>query len=157
MTNGSDIAELLRLRRVMIPLTLKQLAEASGVSVSHLGRIERGGRSPSARTLNKIAKPLGFAQGELLNLAGYLPAEPSAAVKTPSVEHLDPYVAAVLSREPVDIQRAVIGIFTILKSVAKEYQSNEFADYVHRKYPEVAEDTITMIKDVLEHPPNCRK
>jgi len=32
---------------------------------------------------------------------------------------LDPYVARVLSQEPIDVQRAVIGILTILKSIAK--------------------------------------
>ena len=32
---------------------------------------------------------------------------------------LDPYVARVLAQEPVEVQRAVIGILTILKSLAK--------------------------------------
>ncbi len=32
---------------------------------------------------------------------------------------LDPYVARVLSQEPIDIQRSIIGILIILKSIAK--------------------------------------
>jgi hypothetical protein len=34
-------------------------------------------------------------------------------------ERLDPYVARVLAQEPVEIQRTIIGILAILKSVAK--------------------------------------
>jgi len=43
------------------------------------------------------------------------------AEKTPPYgsDRLDPYVARVLAQEPVEIQRAVIGILTILKSIAK--------------------------------------
>jgi len=94
----------------------------SGVSSSHLGRIERGERFPSARILRKIAKPLGFEEDELFTLAGYLSPQPSGiAERNPSYgsERVDPYVASVLAREPVDVQRAVIGILTILKSIAK--------------------------------------
>jgi len=34
-------------------------------------------------------------------------------------ERLDPYVGRVLAQEPVELQRAVIGILTMLKSIAK--------------------------------------
>jgi len=34
------------------------------------------------------------------------------------------------------------------------YQCNVgFAEYAHRKYPEINEDIITMIEDLMEHPP----
>ena len=94
----------------------------SGVSSSHLGRIERGERFPSAHILQKIAKPLGFGEDELFTLAGYLSPQPRGiAERNPDYSggQLDPYVASVLAREPVDVQRAVIGILTILKSIAK--------------------------------------
>jgi transcriptional regulator with XRE-family HTH domain len=136
----------------MVPLTLKELATTSGVSSSHLGRIERGERFPSARILRKIAKPLGASESELFTLAGYLPPQPATGAERPTVGQLDPYVASVLSQEPVEIQRAVITVLTILKSMAKTNDSNiGFAEYVRRKYPEVDEDTITMIEDILEH------
>ncbi|GAI09680.1 unnamed protein product, partial [marine sediment metagenome] len=32
---------------------------------------------------------------------------------------LDPYVGRILSQEPVEVQRTVIGILSILKSIAK--------------------------------------
>lgn len=103
-------------------MTLQELAAASGVSASHLGRIERGERFPSAHILQRIAKPLNFGEDELFTLAGYLsPQNAKIAEKSSPYgsDRLDPYVARVLAQEPVEIQRAVIGILTILKSLAK--------------------------------------
>ncbi len=114
--------EILRQRRAMIPLTLQELSSMSGVSPSHLGRIERGGRFPSARILRNIAKPLGFDEDELFALAGYLsPRSPSIAEGHSEYfgGQLDPYVARVLAQEPIEVQRSIIGILTILKSIAK--------------------------------------
>jgi len=103
----------------MVPLTLQQLAHASGISPSYLGRIERGERFPSGHMLRKMAQPLGSEETELLTLAGYLSPHPSTGAERRSVEKLDPYVAAMLSQEPVEIQRAAVAILTILKSMAK--------------------------------------
>jgi len=92
----------------------------SGVSSSHLGRIERGERFPSAHILRKIAKPLGFEEDKLFRLAGYLSPQPSTTVESETqLGRLDPYVAAVLSQEPVETQRAVITLLTVLKSMAR--------------------------------------
>ena len=105
----------------MMSLTLQELAARSGVSASHLGRIERGERYPSARILRRVAQPLGFEENELFTLAGYLSGRgPSVGEESPpySGRRVDPYVATVLSREPVNIQRAVVGILTILRSIA---------------------------------------
>jgi len=99
-------------------LTLGQLSEISGVSPSYLGRIERGERFPSARILRKIAKPLGFDESELFVLADYLSPQSPATVGGSSHERLDPYVARVLAAEPVEIQRTVIAILSIFKSIA---------------------------------------
>ncbi len=120
--NRKNLGEIIRQKRVIIPLTLQQLTAMSGVSASHLGRIEKGERFPSASILRKIAQPLGFDEDELFILAGYLsPQPPSIAEKNPEYSggRLDPYVARVLAQEPVDVQRAVIGILTILKSIAR--------------------------------------
>ena len=121
-TKRSGLGEILRQQRVMMSLTLGELAERSTVSASHLGRIERGERFPSARILRRLAGPLGFDENELFTLADYLtPAQPGVAEDGPSYldnRRLDPYVARMLSQEPVDVQRAVIGILSILKSIA---------------------------------------
>ncbi len=117
-----DLGKIIRQRRVMMPLTLQELGATAGVSPSHLGRIENGGRFPSARILRKIARPLGFDEDELFALAGYLSARlPSVAEARQDYSggQLDPYVARVLAQEPIDVQRAIVGILTILKSIAK--------------------------------------
>ena len=120
--NAQNLGRMLKLRRLMMSLTLGQLASLTGISASHLGRIERGQRFPSARILRKIAKPLNFDEDELFTLAGYLSSEPlRVAERAPTYSggRLDPYVAGVLSQEPTEVQRAVIGILTMLKNIAK--------------------------------------
>jgi len=120
--SNSELGKIIKQQRISIPLTLQELTAKSGVSSSHLGRIERGERFPSAHVLRKIARPLGFEEDELLVLAGYLPPQPHRiAEESPGYSggRVDPYVARVLAQEPVDVQRTVIGILTILKSIAK--------------------------------------
>jgi len=119
--NRGDFGEIIRQQRVMMSLTLGELAKKSLVSASHLGRIERGERFPSARILRRLAKPLDFEENELFALAGYLSSRSlSVAEESPAYagRRLDPYVAKVLSQESVEMQRAVIGILSILKSIA---------------------------------------
>ena len=113
---------ILKQQRISLSLTLQELAARSGVSASHLGRIERGERFPSAHILQKIARPLAFEEDELFTLAGYLsPQSTMVAEKTPPYgsDRLDPYVARVLAQEPVEVQHAIIGILSVLKSIAK--------------------------------------
>ncbi len=110
----------------MIPLTLRELSAKSGVSKSHLARIERGMRFPSPRILRKIARPLGFSEHELLTLADYLPANLGDSF---SNKQLDPYAAAVLSQHPVEIQRIVVTILSIVTNMAKSVaQKNSTSD-----------------------------
>ena len=77
MSSKVNIGKIIKEQRKSIPLSLNQLAKLSGVSVSHLGRIEQGHRQPSTRTLQKIAKHLGFDLYELLVIAGHLLPDPS--------------------------------------------------------------------------------
>ena len=118
----SDLGKIIKQQRITIPLTLQELSAKSGVSSSHLGRIERSERFPSAHTLRKIARPLGFEEDELFTLADYLPPQPRRIAEESSSysgRRVDPYVARALAQEPVDVQRVVIGILAILKSIAK--------------------------------------
>jgi len=121
--SNNDLGKILKQQRITIPLTLQELSAESGVSSSHLGRIERGERFPSARILRKIAKPLGFDEDELFTLAGFLSPQTSGVAEESGSRYtsrqLDPYVARMLAEEPPEIQRAVIGILSLLKSIAK--------------------------------------
>ena len=122
---GKGLASILKQQRISLLLTVDELAARSGVSASHLSRVERGKRFPSAHILRKIAKPLGFDEDELFMLAGFLSRHPSTITKkdlASSSNRLDPYVASLLAQEPVETQRAVIGILSILKSLGKSVE-----------------------------------
>jgi len=118
---NNDFGRFIRQQRVMIPMTLHELSSQSGVSPSHLGRMERGERSPSAGILQKIARPLKFNVNELFVMAGYLPPQPNTIGEVKEDGKLDPYVSWALSQEPLEVQRAVIGILTVIKGA---YRSN---------------------------------
>ena len=117
------IGELIKQKRVSIPLTLHELSINSCVSSSHIGRIERGERFPSAHVLRKIAKPLGFEEEELFMLAGFLSDTSNDQENSVSSSNynfkIDPLVVSVLAREPVEVQRTVIGILSLLKAIAQ--------------------------------------
>jgi transcriptional regulator with XRE-family HTH domain len=121
--SNSDLGRIIKQQRIKVPLTLQELAAESSVSSSHLGRIERGERFPSARILRKIAKPLGFDEDELFTLAGFLSPQTHNETEDSgqhyNMRQLDPYVARILSEESPEVQRAVIGILSLLKSVAR--------------------------------------
>ena len=120
---NNDLGRIIKQQRIAIPLTLQELAATSRVSSSHLGRIERGERFPSAHILRRIAQPLGFDEDELFTLAGFLSPHPSGVAEERNTAYgnrrLDPYVAKILAEEPIEIQRAVIGILNRIKLVAK--------------------------------------
>jgi len=117
-----NLGKILKQQRVNSSLTLQKLKDLSGVSPSHIARIERGERFPSASILKKICKHLGFEEKELLVLAGYLSPEPSMMMGEREVHYghkgLDPNVAKILSQESVEVQRSVVGILTILKNLS---------------------------------------
>jgi transcriptional regulator with XRE-family HTH domain len=121
--SNSDLGKIIKQQRIKVPLTLQELAAESGVSSSHLGRIERSERFPSARILRKIAKPLGFDEDDLFTLAGFLSPQTGDGVEESGARYnarqLDPYVARMLAEESPEVQRAVIGILSLLKSVAR--------------------------------------
>ncbi len=118
--SSKNLGRIIKQQRVLSGLTLQKLSEASGVSSSHLGRIERGERFPSAHILRRLAKPLSFDEPELLVLGGYLSRQSSTALDESRTNmQVDPYVAMVLSQEPAEVQRAVMVILSVLKSMAK--------------------------------------
>ena len=117
------IGKIIKQRRQQADLSLHKLSVLSGVSLSHLGRMERGERFPSASTLRKIAKPLQLGEEKLFTYAGYLSPQPSGVleegVAQHTVEKLDPYVAMMLALEPIAVQRTLIGLLCILKEIAQ--------------------------------------
>jgi len=71
--NRAEVRRIIKQQRTARGLTLGKLGVASGLSPSHLCRIEKGERFPSARALQKVARPLGMDETELLLRSGYPP------------------------------------------------------------------------------------
>jgi excisionase family DNA binding protein len=83
MTSDNELRRIIKQQRTARGLTLQEVAAVSGVSSSHLSRIEKGERFPSARTLWKIAQPLGMDETELLPMGGYPPIPVSTEAERP--------------------------------------------------------------------------
>ncbi|WP_151084292.1 helix-turn-helix domain-containing protein [Nocardioides cynanchi] len=65
-----SLGDYLREQRVSARLTLRQLAEQTGVSNPYLSQIERGLRRPSAEVLQQLAKALRISAEQLYLRAG---------------------------------------------------------------------------------------
>lgn len=79
-----SVGELIADRRRAAELTLRQLAELTGVSNPYLSQIERGLRRPSAEVLQQLSKALRVSAESLYVRAGILDPDdhPSSDVET---------------------------------------------------------------------------
>jgi transcriptional regulator with XRE-family HTH domain len=111
--------KLVKRQRLSQDLTASGLAGKVGMSTSHIGRIERGERFPSAKMLRKMAQPLGFSPEELMIMAGYLREKPPQAKDEVPKGRLDPFVARILAAEPVETQRLVLHLLMVMKAASK--------------------------------------
>ena len=73
--NVDTIGAYIREQREQAKISLRQLAQAAGISNPYLSQVERGLRKPSADVLNQIAKALRVSAEVLYVRAGIL--EPS--------------------------------------------------------------------------------
>ena len=67
-----NLGDYLREQRLAASLTLRQLADQTGVSNPYLSQIERGLRRPSAEVLQQLAKALRISAETLYVQAGIL-------------------------------------------------------------------------------------
>jgi len=74
-----NLGDYLREQRLAASLSLRQLAEQTGVSNPYLSQIERGLRRPSAEVLQQLAKALRVSAETLYVRAGILNAEDGEA------------------------------------------------------------------------------
>jgi len=101
----NNLGKVLQERRKTKNLTLSQVSIISGVSVTHIGRIETGKRFPSAHILRKLANPLGFSEVELCKLAGFLSRDDS-----------DQRLDAIKMEIKRDIAHALVGLYKKIDS-----------------------------------------
>lgn len=71
--SSSDIGVYIRKYRKKNDLTLRDLSKRSGISFSHLSKIERGEHIPSKRTLDLLAESIDVDKDKLYVLSGYAP------------------------------------------------------------------------------------
>ncbi|MER8097411.1 helix-turn-helix domain-containing protein [Streptomyces goshikiensis] len=90
--NVGNLGEYLREQRRQAQLSLRQLAEAAGVSNPYLSQIERGLRKPSADILQQLAKALRISAETLYVQAGILDERDPDEVETRAVILADPSI-----------------------------------------------------------------
>ncbi|MFI0900816.1 helix-turn-helix domain-containing protein [Streptomyces sp. NPDC020983] len=87
-----NVGEYLREQRRSAQLSLRQLAEAAGVSNPYLSQIERGLRKPSAEILQQLAKALRISAETLYVQAGMLDARERGELEVPAAILADPAI-----------------------------------------------------------------
>ncbi|MEU8957243.1 helix-turn-helix transcriptional regulator [Streptomyces sp. NPDC048518] len=90
--NVGNLGEYLREQRRNAQLSLRQLADAAGVSNPYLSQIERGLRKPSADVLQQVAKALRISAETLYVRAGILDEKERDELETRAVILADPSI-----------------------------------------------------------------
>ncbi|MGS2589369.1 helix-turn-helix domain-containing protein [Streptomyces hebeiensis] len=90
--NVGNLGEYLREQRRTAQLSLRQLADAAGVSNPYLSQIERGLRKPSADILQQLAKALRISAETLYVQAGILDEREREELETRAVILADPSI-----------------------------------------------------------------
>ena len=80
----AQLGAYIREQRENAQYSLRQLAQAAGVSNPYLSQIERGLRKPSAEILQQLAKALEISAETLYVRAGLLDGEPEASSASPA-------------------------------------------------------------------------
>ncbi|MFP3962554.1 helix-turn-helix transcriptional regulator [Actinomadura fulvescens] len=117
-----SIGEYIREQRTRAKISLRQLAEVSGISNPYLSQIERGLRKPSAEILQQIAKGLRISAEALYIQAGIL-----------EDREADTDVEAALRADLLLTERQKQVLLDIYVSFRKE---NEAADVLTGHQPE---------------------
>lgn len=113
--NVGNLGEYLREQRRNAQLSLRQLADAAGVSNPYLSQIERGLRKPSAEVLQQVAKALRISAETLYVRAGILDAERDGEAGRREAE-----TRAVILADPTLHERQKQVLLQIYESFRKE-------------------------------------
>jgi transcriptional regulator with XRE-family HTH domain len=110
----NTIGDYIRQQREQAKISLRQLAQAAGVSNPYLSQIERGLRKPSADILQQIAKGLRISAEALYVQAGILEDRPG-----------DSGVRSALLTDPQLTERQKQVLIEIYESFRKESQPTQ--------------------------------
>ena len=82
-----DLGEFIRSQRERANLSLRRLAEKSGISNPYLSQIERGIRKPSAEILRNLSRALEISSNTLYKRAGLIDEELPPATVFEAIEN----------------------------------------------------------------------
>ena len=103
----SELGDFIRTQRERANLSLRRLAEKSGISNPYLSQIERGIRKPSAEILKNLSRALEISSNSLYKRAGLIDEElppPSVFEAIESDERLNGEQKKIL----LDMYRALV-------------------------------------------------
>ncbi len=101
-----DVGSFIREQRERSALSIRKLAEMTGVSNPYLSQIERGVRRPSAEILRSIAEALAIRTETLYERAGLL--ERTEAQEISDAVNADPKLTAGQKKALMEIYQSFI-------------------------------------------------
>lgn len=126
-TVGS-LGNYLRDQRVAAQLSLRQLAEQTGVSNPYLSQIERGLRRPSAEVLQQIAKALRISAEQLYVQAGILSADDAEARSVELAVLADPVLTERQKQALLDVYQSFRAVSGTVAPAAPESSGSSAPD-----------------------------
>jgi len=120
--NDNQIGKYLKSLRISMGISQYKLAAISGITVSHICRLEKGNRLPSGGMIVKLARALGIAEKELLVMTGCIEATEetrNAESKRHLEAEIDHLVVYTLAQETPELQRQIIEVLQMLKKTAR--------------------------------------
>lgn len=102
-----DLGEFIRAQRERANLSLRRLAEKSGISNPYLSQIERGIRKPSAEILRNLSRALEISSNTLYKRAGLIDEEMPPATVFEAIES-DERLTGEHKKVLLDMYRALV-------------------------------------------------
>ncbi|MCX4824044.1 helix-turn-helix domain-containing protein [Streptomyces sp. NBC_01142] len=138
--NVGNLGEYLREQRRTAQLSLRQLAEAAGVSNPYLSQIERGLRKPSAEVLQQVAKALRISAETLYVRAGILDERERDELET----------RAVILADPSINERQKQVLLQIYESFRKENGLEDGNGLEHEAGSDAVAEAVTEVSDTAD-------
>jgi transcriptional regulator with XRE-family HTH domain len=118
VTHRPSLGDIIRRQRELRRLTLRTLAELTGISNPYLSQIERGLRAPSEQVVSAIARTLELNADELYDLAGIQAEDESVSSRVPEAIQADP---ALTPRQ----RRALLGVYEALVDANPDHRQRK--------------------------------
>ncbi|MET0578057.1 MAG: helix-turn-helix transcriptional regulator [Ilumatobacteraceae bacterium] len=105
----AELGEFIKSQREVASMSVRRLAELSGVSNPYLSQIERGLRRPSAEILQQLAKALKISVEALYVRAGLLADEDAAVPNVREAIGRDPLLTSEQKHVLLNVYESYVG------------------------------------------------